>query len=548
MTTLLTAAQVLVRTLVEQGVTHVFCVPGESYLAVLDALFEVQDRITLITCRHEAAAANMAEAYGKLTGRPGIAMVTRGPGATHAAIGVHTARQDSTPMILFIGQVARSDRHREAFQEINYEQMFGPIAKWTAEIERPERMAEYVAHAFSIALNGRPGPAVLSLPEDMLVEGSPRVSLPVIKPAYSAPSRADLSHLQSLLTPAHAPLVLVGGSGWSDQGLSDLRQFIEANNLPIATSFRRKALFDNSHPNYVGDLGIGPNPKLAARVKDADVLLVIGSRLSEMTTSGYSLLSAPWSQQKLIHIHPDPAELGKVYQPTLAIAASFDEVAHALTDIQIPAPAWSQSTKTGRADYEAWIKPVTVEEGVNLSQVMAYLDNSLEPNAILTNGAGNFAAWLHRFYQHRQPRTQLAPTSGAMGYGVPAAIAAKILYPQRTVVCVAGDGDFVMSGQELATAAQYGANVIFLVSNNGVYGTIRMHQDREYPGRVSGTELKNPNFADFARAFGCFGARVNTTEEFAEAFKAAQASGLPAVLDLNMSAKFIAPSRTLSDL
>lgn len=548
--TVRTAAQTLVDCLVAQGATHAFCVPGESYLAVLDALHDVRDTLQLITCRHEAGAANMAEAHGKLTGRPGLCFVTRGPGATHAAIGVHTARQDSTPMILFIGQVARADRDREAFQEVDYRQMFAPLAKWVAEIEDPARMAEYVSRAYAIAMNGRPGPVVLALPEDMLVEACPASERRCerIEAANPAPAPAALARFRELLAGSARPLVLLGGSGWSEAGLASLKDFAQANRLPVATTFRRKALFDNTHPNYAGDLGIGPNPKLAERVKQADLLIVFGSRLSEMTTSGYTLITPPVPSQRLIHIHPDPDELGKVYQPALAIASGLDEAAHALAGLTVDSSRWAGAAEKAHADYLNWVQPVAVDEGVNLSEVMAHLGSTLPHDAILTNGAGNFAAWLHRFYQHRRCRTQLAPTSGAMGYGVPAAVAAKIVHPERTVVCLAGDGDFMMTAQELATAVQYGANVIVLISNNGVYGTIRMHQDREYPGRVSGTELVNPDFVAFAAAFGCHAAKVERTEDFPAAFEAARQSNRPAVLELSVSARHIAPNKVLSDL
>lgn len=548
--TVRTAAQTLVDCLVAQGATHAFCVPGESYLAVLDALHDVRDTLRLITCRHEAGAANMAEAHGKLTGRPGLCFVTRGPGATHAAIGVHTARQDSTPMILFIGQVARADRDREAFQEVDYRQMFAPLAKWVAEIEDPARMAEYVSRAYAIAMNGRPGPVVLALPEDMLVEAcpAPERRCERIEAANPAPAPAALSRFRELLAGSARPLVLLGGSGWSEAGLASLKDFAQANRLPVATTFRRKALFDNTHPNYAGDLGIGPNPKLAERVKQADLLIVFGSRLSEMTTSGYTLITPPVPRQPLIHIHPDPDELGKVYQPALAVASGLDEAAHALAGLTVDSSRWAGAAEKAHADYLNWVQPVAVDEGVNLSEVMAHLGSTLPHDAILTNGAGNFAAWLHRFYQHRRCRTQLAPTSGAMGYGVPAAVAAKIVHPERTVVCLAGDGDFMMTAQELATAVQYGANVIVLISNNGVYGTIRMHQDREYPGRVSGTELVNPDFVAFAAAFGCHAAKVERTEDFPAAFEAARQSNRPAVLELSVSARHIAPNKVLSDL
>lgn len=546
--TVRTAAQRLVDCLIAQGATHAFCVPGESYLAVLDALHDVQDRIRLITCRHEAGAANMAGAYGTLTGRPGICFVTRGPGATQAAIGVHTARQDSMPMILFIGQVARRDRDREAFQEVDYRQMFTPLAKWVAEVDDPDRMAEYVDRAYAVAMNGRPGPVVLALPEDMLTEPSAGTAIGRVEPAVAAPAPASIERLRVLLAESRRPLVLLGGSGWSEEGLASLKIFVEANRLPVATTFRRKSLFDNTHPNYAGDLGIGPNPKLAERVRQADLLLVFGSRLSEMTTSGYTLIEPPVPRQRLIHIHADPNELGKVYQPTLGIAASLNEAAHALAAVRVVSALWAEETMRAHADYLEWVKPVAVEEGVNLAEVMAHLDRVLPPDAILTNGAGNFAAWLHRFYQHRRYRTQLAPTSGAMGYGVPAAVAARIVHPERTVVCIAGDGDFLMSGQELATAAQYGANIIVIIANNGVYGTIRMHQAREYPGRVSGTVIANPDFVALGASFGCHATRVERTEDFPAAFEAARASNRPALIELMVSPRHIAPNKILTDL
>ncbi len=548
MTETRTAAQILVDCLVAQGTSHAFCVPGESYLAVLDALYDARNSIQLVTGRHEAGVANMAEAHGKLTGRPGVAFVTRGPGATHAAIGVHTAKQDSTPLILFIGQIDRATRDREAFQEVDYRAMFGTVAKWVAEIDDASRMAEYVTRAFAVAMNGRPGPVVLALPEDMLVEAVPARVPPRVEPVRAAAVPADIARIEALLARARRPLVVLGGSGWSAAGLAAVQAFAEANRLPVATGFRRKALIDNRHPCYVGELGLGPNPKLAARTREADLLIVLGSRLSEVVTSGYTLVEAPLPRQTLVHVHPDSGEIGRVYQAEVGIAASLDCVAAALAAVRVDSAAWAADTATARADYEAWVAPVAVGEGVNLAAVMAHLAEVLPEDAILTNGAGNFAAWLHRFYEHRRPGTQLAPTNGAMGYGLPAAVAAKLVDPARTVVCIADDGDFQMSFQELSTAAQYGAAIIVLVANNGVYGTIRMHQDREYPGRVSGTTMMNPDFAALARAYGGHGARVERTEDFPAAFAQARAAGTLAVLDLAVSPKFISPTKTLSDL
>lgn len=544
-----TAARHLVDALVMNGVTHVFCVPGESYLAVLDALFDVRDRIKLIVCRHEASAANMAEAYGKLTGKPGIVMVTRGPGATQGSVGVHTAFQDSTPLIMFIGQVARDMLDREAFQEIDYRQMFGPIAKWAAEIDVASRTGEYVNRAFATALNGRRGPVVLALPEDMLTEEVEAPSLPPAPIVMAAPDERALELLREHLGGAERPFLLVGGGGWTPNAVRDLKTFVEATGVPVGASFRSKDLFDNLHPQYAGDVGIGPNPKLVERLKAADLVIAFGPRLGEMTTGGYELFKAPLADQPLIHIHPGAEELGRVYTPILAINAAPETMARALAAEEWTLDEnWIQQAYEAHTDFEAFSKPVKVGEGVNLSEIFAWLDASLPADAIMCNGAGNYAAWLHRFYRHKEFKTQLAPTSGAMGYGFPAAIAAKAAYPMREVICAAGDGCFMMASNELATAVQYGLNVITIVSNNSVYGTIRMHQEREYPARISGTDLKNPDFAAYARSFGAFGAAVTRTEDFAAAFAEARASGLPAVLDLKTSANDIAPGRTIEGL
>ncbi len=544
-----TAAQHLVDALVMNGVTHVFCVPGESYLAVLDALYNVRDRIKLIVCRHEASAANMAEAYGKLTGKPGIVMVTRGPGATQGAVGVHTAFQDSTPMIMFIGQVARDMLDREAFQEIDYRQMFGPVAKWAGEIDVAARAGEYVNRAFANAQNGRRGPIVLALPEDMLVEETDAQTLPPAPFAMAAPDERALERLREHLGGAERPFLLVGGGGWTARAVEDLKSFVEATGIPVGASFRSKDLFDNLHPQYAGDVGIGPNPKLVARLKQSDLVIAFGPRLGEMTTSGYELFKAPLAAQPIIHIHPGADELGRVYTPILAINAAPETMARALAaEPWTLDESWLQQAYEAHSEFEAWSKPLPVTAGVNLSEVFAFLDRTLPADAIVCNGAGNYAAWLHRFYRHKGFKTQLAPTSGAMGYGFPAALAAKAVYPQREVICAAGDGCFMMASNELATAMQYGLNVITIVSNNSVYGTIRMHQERDYPARVSGTDLNNPDFAAYARSFGAFGASVTKTEDFPAAFAAARASGLPAVLDLKTSANDIAPGRTIEGL
>lgn len=544
-----TAARHLVDALVMNGTTHVFCVPGESYLGVLDALYDVRDRIKLIACRHEASAANMAEAYGKLTGRPGIVMVTRGPGATQGSVGVHTAFQDSTPMIMFVGQVARDMADREAFQEIDYRRLFSSVAKWAGEIGVAARAGEYVNRAFATAQNGRPGPVVLALPEDLLAEECEAATLPPAPKALAAPDERSLAAFREMLGGAERPILIVGGGGWSHAAARDLKTFVEATGLAVAASFRSKDLFDNLHPQYAGDVGIAPNPKLAERIRASDLVIAFGPRLGEMTTSGYTLLEAPLARQPLIHIHPGAEELGRVYSPMLAINAAPEAMARALAaESWTLDEGWLQRAYEAHAEFERFSEPVAVEAGVNLSQVFGWLDKNLPDDAIMTNGAGNFAAWLHRFYRHKAFRTQLAPTSGAMGYGFPAALAAKSAYPERAVICAAGDGDFMMAASELATAVQYDLPVIVLVSDNRTYGTIRMHQERDYPGRVSGTDLVNPDFARFAESFGAFGATVERTADFPAAFEAAKVSGKPSVIGLKTSANDIAPGRTLDKL
>ena len=542
-----TGARHLVDALVAHGVDRVFCVPGESYLPVLDALTDVADRIQVIACRMETGAANMAEAHGKLTGRPGVCMVTRGPGATHASVGVHTAQQDSTPMLLFIGQVARGDQGREAFQEVDYEQFLGPIAKWAVEIDDAARTHEIVARAFATALQGRNGPVAIALPEDVLAD---EVEIAPVGPRPSA--RAGLapdavSEIRSFLATAERPLLLLGGSGWSRSSLADIRTFAEANDLPVALSFRRKDLFDNDAPNYMGDLGLGPNPKLLQRFRDCDALIVVGARLGENPTQGYALFTPQETAEKLVHIHAGAEELGRVWPARLTAVADVASAAAALRDLRV-APRWTAWREAARADYEAWTTPVAVTGAVNMSEIVAHMSAVAPPDAIFTNGAGNYATWLHRFHRHRVFRTQLAPTSGAMGYGVPAAIAAKLAHPEREVYAFAGDGCFLMTGQELATAVQYGVNVVIIVVDNGSYGTIRMHQERHFPGRVSATDLRNPDFVAFARAFGAWGALVEKTEDFAAAFAAARAASQPALIHVKTSVEDISPGRTIAML
>lgn len=543
-----TAARRLVDTLVMNGVDKVFCVPGESYLAVLDALADVRDRIEVIVCRHEAGAANMAEAYGKLTGKPGVCMVTRGPGATHASIGVHTAHQDSTPMILFVGQIALTDRGRGAFQEVDYREVFGGLAKWATEIESPERTVEVVERAFATALQGRMGPVVVALPENILHDhGGPAPVRPVVA-AKAALDTAFVEQVKARLAKAERPMLILGGSGWTDAATDAISGWAERLGLPLALSFRRKDLIRNDHPGYAGDLGLGPNPKLVARVKAADLLLVIGARMGENPTQGYTLLDRARTADTLIHIHPGAEELGRVWAPSLSAASDNSLAALALSAIE-PGRTWSE--QGAHADFLAFSSPIEVKSAVNMSEVVAHLAQALPEDAIITNGAGNFAAWLHRFHRHQARRTQLAPTSGAMGYGYPAALGAKVVDPSREVVCIAGDGDFMMSANEMATAAQYGLGVIVVVVDNGTFGTIRMHQERDYPTRIIATELKNPDFVKYAEAFDAFAVRCEKTEDFPAALAAAReaaAGGRPALIHLITDAEQIAPGRTITDL
>lgn len=541
--------QILVDALLGNAVDTVYCIPGESYLPVLDALHDARSIRTIVT-RHEGAASNMADAYGKLTGRPGICFVTRGPGATHAANGVHTAKQDSTPMILFVGQVESAFKGREAFQEVDYRQMFGGLAKWATEIDDIARIPEVVAQAFAVAQSGRPGPVVIGLPEEVLFGcaqvadvAPPRIPQPV-------PSGAALDELRSLLGRARKPLLILGGTGWDAPARLALERFAQSNELPVAASFRRQDLYDNRAPNYVGQLGFGASPKLTARVQEADLLLVLGSRLSETPSAGYTLIQSPQPKQTLIHVHPDAAELGRVYQAALPIQASLPAIAAALDALSpLSERPWAQWTAEARADYLAYSTPPAPSAelaGVDLAAVVGYLAESLPEDAVISNGAGNYAVWVHRFYRYRAARSQLAPTNGAMGYGFPAAIAAKLRQPEREVVCFAGDGCFMMYPQELATAMQFGAALIVIVVNNGMLGTIRMHQEREYPGRISGTALHNPDFVALAQAFGAHGERVERTEDFAAAFQRARASGKPALIELRTDPRQITPVARLN--
>ena len=538
-----TAARAIVDTLLAQGITHAFGVPGESYLPLLDALLDVEDQFSLITCRHEATAAHMAEAYGKLTGQPGVCLVTRGPGATHASIGVHTAMHDSTPMLLLVGQVERAMLGRGAFQEVDYEGMFGSLAKAVIVLRDAARAPELAAAAVAIAMSGRPGPVVLVLPEDVLEEESgPAVPTAFVAPE-PAPTPGDVARLHELLRDAKRPVLWVGGSRWTQASCDAIAEAARRMAIPIVTAWRRKDLVDNAHPNFVGEMGLGANPKLVERVRAADLLITVGARLSEVATTGYTLPAPPVPGQPLAMIHPDAAVLAQPYRPALAIQSTVANAAHALLEIAhiFDGEAGREDPTAARADYEAWSRPTAVQSGINMADVIAHVTASLPHDAILTNGAGNFGAWLHRFHQHRQFRTQLAPTSGAMGYGVPAAIAASLLYPGRAVVCVAGDGDFLMSSHELATATRYGATPIIIVVDNGQYGTIAMHQARHYPGRGYGTALTNPDFAALAAAYGWWSANIAETADFAPAFDAARASGRAALIALKTDPREIAP-------
>ncbi|NIF69858.1 MULTISPECIES: thiamine pyrophosphate-binding protein [unclassified Burkholderia] len=543
-------ARLLVDALLANHVERVFCVPGESFLAVLDALGDETARIDTIVCRHEAAAANMAEAVGKLTGRPGVALVTRGPGATHASIGVHTAFQDSTPMILFVGQCAREHLDREAFQEIDYRRMYGELAKWVAQIDDARRIPEYLSHAFHVATSGRPGPVVLALPEDLLSNPcAPQPVLPAAKRIAAAPSAAQMAELRERLARAERPLLIAGGSGWSVEACADLRRFAEAWQLPVACAFRYQDSFDNEHPLYAGDVGLGINPALARRIREADLLLVLGPRLGEATTGGYTLLEIPKTRQSLIHVHQGAEELGRVYLPDLPIVSGMPEIAARLAELAPPELLpWAGSASEAHAAYLAWRKPLPMPGEVQLGEIMQQLRERLPHDAIVSNGAGNYATWLHRHYAYRAFRSQLAPTNGAMGYGVPAALAAKSLYPQRIAVALAGDGCFMMAGHELATAMQYGLNIVVIVVNNGHFGTIRMHQERHYPNRVHGTGLTNPDFAAYARAFGAHGETVATTAEFAPALERALGSGLPALIEIRIPQEASTPAATLEQV
>jgi acetolactate synthase I/II/III large subunit len=541
-----TGGRILVDQLELNGADLAFCVPGESYLPVLDALYDTP--IRLVTCRHEQGASNAAEAYGKLTGRPGICLVTRGPGAMQAAVGVHTARQDSSPMLLLVGQVPRAFRGREAWQELDYAQVFGGVAKAAWEIDSAERIPEHMAEAVSTALSGRPGPVVLSLPEDVLAEESDvgdgtRVEAPRLEPEAE-----ELERLRALLVDARRPLVVVGEGGWTAETSRDVQAFCEGNELPVACAFRCQDFVDNRSPSYVGVLGVAMDEAIAARLRDADLVLALGGRLGEVPTRRYTLLEPPDPMQTLVRVHPDPVELRRVYEPDLAIAATLPEVAAALRTLDPLEPHWREWTAAARAEYEANLRHEPMEGDVDLGEIMAFLRQRLPGDAVQTCGAGNFTVWAHRFAEFTQFGTQACPRSGSMGYGLPAAVAAQLVHPQRVVVCFTGDGDFVMSSPELATAVQYDLPIVVVLVNNGMYATIRMHQERQFPGRVIGTDLENPDFPALAHAYGAHGERVERTGGFEDAFERALASGKPSVLELPVDPERISPRVKLSDL
>ena len=537
-----TAARALVDQLLGQGVRHVFCVPGESYLPVLDALLDTDIEVTV--CRQEGGMAMMAEAHGKATGRPGVCFVTRGPGATNAAAGVHVAFQDSTPMIVFVGQAPRPFRGRGAWQELDYTHVFQGLAKWVVEIDDPDRVAEVTARAFHVALSGRPGPVVVALPSDVLSQPSRSPDAPRVAAPETAPTPEDIGAFAAALAAASRPLLLVGGTRWDGEARGDVADFAARFALPTATSHRRNGLFDAEHPCYAGELGLSPNPRLVARLRSADLLIVLGGRFGEVPSQGYALLQIPEPQIPVIHVYPDAEELGRVYRPALAIHASPRAFARALRTVRpaVPEP-FAAACAQARAEYVTWSQVATPQPGaVNLGEILVMLRDLMPEDSILTNGAGNFAGFINRFHRVRRIDGHIAPTSGSMGYGVPAAVAMKRLAPERCVVAIAGDGDFLMTGQEFATAVQYDLPIIVIVADNASYGTIRMHQERRYPGRVVATDLRNPDFVALAQSFGAYGERVDSTAEFPAAYRRAVAAGCPAVLDLRVDPLQLSPA------
>lgn len=544
-----TAARILVDQLVIQGVDRAFCVPGESFLAVLDALHDTP-QIELVTCRHEGGAAMMAEAYGKLTGRPGIVFCSRGPGATNASSGLHVASQDSTPMIMFIGQNPRGVTEREAFQEVDYRRVFGTQSKAVLQLDDAARTSEYVTRAFQLAISGRPGPVVVPLPEDMLRDEALCIDGRRVTPPCSHPARETISQVRAALAGAQRPLIMLGGGDWCDDDVIAFRAFVEASDIPVCATFRRQDLLDNNSKSYIGEIGLGANPSLIQTVKNADVLLVIGARLGEIGTMGYTIMDIPCPVQRLIHIYPDPDEIGHVFQPEIGIVSRPGQFATALAKTGPLNGNWAALRAAARASFEAWTAPRISPGNIQMSDIMKWLDANVPEDTIYTNGAGNFSVWLHRFHRYRQRGTQVAPICGSMGYGVPAALAAKFARPNSTVICIAGDGDFQMTGTELATAVAYGLKIRILILNNGMLATIRMHQEMQYPKRISGTNLDtgNPDFVTFAKSYGAFAQRVDQTSDFAAAFAKADAFDGPSVLEIMIDPEAITPNFSLTEL
>lgn len=529
------------------GAERIFCVPGESFLGLLDGLYDHQNRIEVVTCRHESGASNMADAHAKLTGQPGICAVTRGPGATNASNGVHTAFQDSSPMILLIGQVARGMTDREAFQEIDYRRMFGQMAKWVAQIDDVRRIPEYISRAWHLALAGRPGPVVLALPEDVLSEVADIADARPVAVTRAAPDPNDLSQLSSLLEKAEKPLLFVGGPGWSAETAALTGRVAQRFGIPVVTSFRCQDYIDNDHPNYGGVVGIAINPKLRQKIEaEVDLLITIGSRIGEMTSQGYEMINSPVPQMTFVHVHPGPDELGHVYAPDLSIASSAHTFLSAMMDMKLPGQDWSGWMTGFHPDFQAYREPTRVPGELNMGEVVRHMSDMLPADTIFTNGAGNYAVWLHRFHAHRRYRTQLAPTSGSMGYSVPAAIAAKLAHPDRTVISMAGDGCFLMTAQEMATAVHHGAAIIYVVVNNGMYGTIRMHQERSHPGRVISTQLTNPDFVTYARSFGIPGEKVTQNAQFPDALERARNAPEGYLIELVVDPEALTPSQSLT--
>ena len=543
-----TGGQLIVDCLKAQGVEHVFCVPGESYLAVLDALHDADIHVTV--CRQEGGATMMADATARLTGRPGIVMVTRGPGATNASPGIHIAEHDSVPLIMFVGQIENGMRGRGAFQEMDYRAFFGSTAKWVTEIDDPARIPEIISRAFHVAMQGRPGPVIIALPEDVLIERAAVKPGPRVEAIEIWPGQTQMAELQKRIWAAKRPIMILGGSGWSEKAIASVTRFAERFEMPVVTSFRRAMLFNGDHPHYAGELGIGPNPKLKARIEQSDLIILVGGRMAEMPSQSYTLFNIPQPQVDFVHVHADAEELGRVYHPTLGINATPRAFAAALETLQPPQSIpWAAETKQAREDFLSWTdQPPRVPGALDMGQAMLWLRNYLPHDAIICNGAGNYAIWVGRFLRFRKYATQLAPNSGSMGFGLPASVGAKRQFPDRMVVAFAGDGCFLMNGQEFATAVQYDLPIIAVIVDNGMYGTIRMHQEREYPGRVSATKLKNPDFAAYAKAFGGYGERVEKTEEFGPAFERAVASGKPAILHCIVDPEAITPATTLTKL